>query len=107
MRDELWALIQTWEETGYLPNSWRHREPGTAFSALGPPRSTVRVYYAGHHGQIVLLHVAQGKSGRGKLEQKTKDLVEKRLAKWKAWFPEGAEIDDSGQLRRRAKGGKR
>lgn len=100
--DEFWAQIETWEETGYLPLAWRHPEPGTDFDALGPPRSTARLYYAEHAGQIVLLHARHGKAGRGKLEARTRELLSERLRRWREWFPLGAEIDDEGRLTRRS-----
>ena len=64
--DVLWIFVQRWQKSGYVPPQWRHGEPGTSFAAFGPPRSTVRLYYAEHAGQTVLLHVATGKHGRGK-----------------------------------------
>lgn len=105
--DELWAQVESWEETGYLPSSWHHSEPGTAFEALGPPKSTVRVYYAWHEGQVILLHVGTRKSGRGKLSASTKAVVEARLKQWKQWFPNGADLDDEEELlvKRGKKGG--
>lgn len=101
--DELWGQVESWQETGYLPRSWHHPEPGTGFDALGPPRSTVRLYYARHAGQVVLLHARRGKSGAGKLPVRTKELVEERLGQWRAWFPHGADIDESDCLIQRAK----
>ncbi len=106
--DELWAQVESWEETSYLPSSWHHAEPGTSFEALGPPRSTVRVYYAWHAGQVVLLHVETRKSGRGKLGAATRALVEARLRQWKEWFPHGADLDDDEEVlvpRDKKKGG--
>lgn len=106
--DELWAQVETWEETGYLPPRWRHPEPGTGFEGMGPPGTTVRLYFAEHAGQIVLLHAASGKSGRGKLAEHTKKLVEGRLRQWRSWFPNGADVDDKGRLATRGReGGKR
>jgi len=96
--DVLWIFVQRWQESGYVPPQWRHGEPGTSFAAFGPPRSTVRVYYAEHAGQTVLLHVAIGKHGRGRLPERTKHLVEQRLAQWRQWFPNGAELDDQNRL---------
>jgi len=96
--DDLWAQIVNWQETGYLLPQWRHPEPGTSFAGMGPPRSTVRVYYAEHAGQIVLLHVTTGKHGRGKLGAQTAQTVEQRLRNWKQWFPRGAELDDQNRL---------
>lgn len=96
--DELWAQINEWQESGYLLPRWRHPEPGTIFEGMGPPGTTVRVYYAEHAGQLVLLHVATRKSGRGKLSPQTKQMVEQRLQKWKAWFPKGAKLDSQGRL---------
>lgn len=96
--DELWAQVETWEETGYLPPKWRHPEPGTEFAGMGPPSSTVRLYYAEHAAQIVLLHATSGKAGRGKLEERTRKLVEQRLRQWREWFPNGADIDEKGRL---------
>lgn len=96
--DELWAQVETWEETGYLPPRWRHAEPGTGFEGMGPPGTTVRLYYANHAGQIVLLHATSGKAGRGKLEERTKKLIEQRLRQWREWFPNGADIDEKGRL---------
>lgn len=96
--DELWAQVESWEETGYLPSSWRHTEPGTGFGALGPPRSTVRLYYAWHAGQVVLLHARSGKSGAGTLLARTKALVDQRLRQWQEWFPHGADIDENDLL---------
>lgn len=93
--DELWGQVTSWEETGYLPSSWCRDEPGTEFEALGPPRSTVRLYYARHAGQVVLLHARSGKSGAGKLLPRTKALVEQRLKQWKEWFPHGADVDEN------------
>jgi len=63
--DELWAQVETWEETGYLPPAWYHRERGTSFDGMGPPGSTVRLYYADFAGQIVLLHATSRRPGRG------------------------------------------
>ena len=107
--DELWGQIQSWQETGRLPAAWHHAEPGTDFEALGPPRSTVRLYYARHAGQVVLLHARSGKSGTGKLPTRTKVLVEERLADWKHWFPHGADLTEQGHLtaRPRREGGGR
>lgn len=96
--DELWAQVQSWEETGHLPTSWHHAEPGAEFEALGPPRSTVRLYYAWHAGQVVLLHVRRGKAGAGKLSPHTRDMVERRLRQWREWFPHGADIDENDHL---------
>lgn len=96
--DELWAQVETWEDTGYLPPKWRHPEPGTEFAALGPSGTTVRLYYAEHAGQVVLLHATRRKAGRGKLKESTKKLVEQRLRQWREWFPNGAGIDDEGRL---------
>jgi len=87
--DVLWIFVQRWQESGYVPPRWRHGEPGTSFAAFGPPSSTVRVNYAEHAGQTVLLHVATGKRGRGKLPAGTKRHVEQRLAQWRRWFPNG------------------
>lgn len=101
--DVLWAQVSAWEETGYLPSSWHHAEPGTSFEAIGPPGTTVRLYYAKHARQVVLLHAARGKSGRGKLLAQTKTLVEQRLKMWKEWFPHGADIDDDDHLVARPK----
>lgn len=101
--DELWGQVESWEETGYLPSSWHHDEPGTAFEGLGPPHSTVRLYYAWHAGQVVLLHARSGKSGAGKLLRRTKELVEQRLKLWQEWFPDGADIDENDRLVRRAR----
>lgn len=101
--EELWAQVQTWRETGHLPSAWHHAEPGTEFEALGPPRSTVRLYYAKHAGQIVLLHARIGKSRTGKLLTRTKVLVERRLAEWKRWFPHGADLNEEGLLSARPK----
>lgn len=98
LADELWAVIGRWRESGYLVPRWRHPEPGTSFEGMGPPGSTVRVYYAEHVGQLVLLHVGTGKRGRGKLADQTKRLVEDRLRRWRQWFPRGAELDDTGRL---------
>lgn len=98
MEDDLWAQVESWEETGYLPSSWHHDEPGTSFEALGPPRSTVRLYYARHAQQVVLLHARSGKPGAGKLQPRTKALVEQRLRQWKQWFPNGADINDNDEL---------
>ncbi len=96
--DELWAQVETWDETGYLPPRWRHAEPGTGFDGMGPPGTTVRLYYAEHAGQIVLLHAKSGKAGKGKLPDRTKRLVQQRLRQWREWFPNGADIDDRGRL---------
>ena len=80
--DVLWIFVHRWQESGYIPPRWRHAEPGTSFAAFGPPGSTVRVYYAEHAGQRVLL----------------KQLVEQRLAQWRKWFPNGAELDEQNRL---------
>jgi len=96
--DVLWIFVQRWQESGYVPPRWRHSESGTSFAGVGPPGSTVRVYYAEHAGQTVLLHVATRKHGRGKLPATTKRLVEQRLAQWRQWFPLGAELDDQRRL---------
>ncbi len=98
MADELWAFINRWQESGYVLPAWRHPEPGTSFAAVGPPRSTVRVYYADHAGQLVLLHISATKHGRGKLPEHVKKLVEARLSQWKAWFPQGALLGDDDHL---------
>lgn len=103
--DELWAFIRTWAATGYILPRWRHPQPGTAFAAIGPPGSTVRVYYAEHAGQIVLLHVSSTKHGRGKLPAHVKALVDRRLAQWRAWFPQGAALDEEDRLIQRRTGG--
>ena len=103
--DELWAQVETWEETGYLPPAWYHRERGTSFDGMGPPGSTVRLYYADFAGQIVLLHATSGKAGKGKLQERTKRVVEQRLRQWREWFPHGAEIDRDGRLVARPKRG--
>lgn len=95
--DELWAQVESWMELGSIPSSWHHNEPGTNFQALGPPRSTVRLYYARHAGQYVLLHAQSGKSGKGKLAQHTKTLVEQRLQQWKEWFLYGADVDSTNE----------
>ncbi len=55
---------------------------------MGPPGTTVRLYFAEHAGQIVLLHAASGKSGRGKLAEHTKKLVEGRLRQMAYMVPE-------------------
>lgn len=80
--DTLWGAIEDWQENGELLAPWRHPEPGTSFQAMGPPSKTVRVYYAEHAGQVVLLHVATKKRGRGKLERRTRQLVQQRVALW-------------------------
>ena len=103
--DELWAQVETWEETGYLPPAWYHRERGTSFDGMGPPGSTVRLYYADFAGQIVLLHATSGKAGKGKLQERTKRVVEQRLRQWREWFPHGADIDGDGRLVARPKRG--
>ncbi len=72
---------------------------------MGPPGTTARLYFAQHAAQIVLLHAASGKSGRGKLAEHTKKLVEGRLRQWRAWFPIGAEVDDQGRLVTRGRDG--
>lgn len=87
--DELLAVIAVWQETGRIPPSWFHREVGTAFDAIGPPGSTVRVYFAVHANQIVVLAAEGMKSGRGKLSSATRSRVEERLATWRGWYPEG------------------
>ena len=53
--------------------SWYHRERGTSFDGIGPPGTIVRLYYADHAGQIVLLHATSGKAGKGKLQERTSE----------------------------------
>ena len=55
---------------------------------MGPSGTTVRLYYAEHAGQIVLLHAKRGKAGKGKLPERTKRLVQQRLRQWREWFPQ-------------------
>ncbi len=75
---------------------------------MGPPGTTVRLYFREHAGQIVLLHAVVGKSGRGKLAEHTRHVVEQRLRRWRAWFPDGADVDEKGRLVARPReGGKR
>jgi len=106
--DELWAQVETWEELGYLPPNWRHPERGTGFEGMGPPGTTVRIYYAEHARQIVLLHATSGKPGRGKLAEHTKSVVRQRLRQWREWFPNGADVDEVGRLTvKQPQGGKR
>ena len=71
----------------------------------GPPGTTVWLYYADLAGQIVLLHATSGKAGKGKLQERTKRVVEQRLRQWREWFPNGADIDGDGRLVARPKRG--
>ena len=85
--------------------SWYHRERGTSFDGIGPPGTTVWLYYVDVAGQIVLLHATSGKAGKGKLQELTKRVVEQRLPQWREWFPHGADIDGDGRLVARPKRG--
>src|SRR5258706_11165822 len=73
---------------GRIPSSWFHHETAE-FDALGPPGTTIRVYYARHAGQVIVLHAAEGKHGAGKLAMRTKRTVTRRLASWKRSYPKG------------------
>jgi len=68
-----------------------HRET-VEFDPLGPPGTTIRVYYATHAGQIIVLHAAEGKHGTGKLARKTRTTVEQRLANWQRSYPRGRQL---------------
>src|SRR4029077_19658845 len=85
---EILGVLSALAKDGRVPTAWFHPET-TDFSAMGPPGTTVRVYYAKHAGQIVVLHAASGKHGGGKLPQNTRRTVEQRLGTWKMTYPEG------------------
>ena len=92
---DIWGVLRALEKDGRVPSAWFHRETDD-FDALGPPRTTVRIYYAKHAGQIIVLHAASGKHGKGKLPANTKRTVEQRLQAWKSSYPKG-RADPAGE----------
>jgi hypothetical protein len=96
--DVLWIFVQRWQESGYIPPQWRHGEPGTSFAALGPPRSTVRLYYAEHLARRSYCTWRLASTEAESCRNRTKQLVEQRLAQWRRWFPNGARLDDQNRL---------
>ena len=85
---EINGVLLALEHDGRTPSSWFHHETAE-FDALGPPGTTIRVYYARHAGQVIVLHAAEGKHGAGKLAMRTKRTVTRRLASWKRSYPKG------------------
>lgn len=87
---EIWRILLALGETRRVPPGWHHAET-EAFAALGPPGTSVRVYYARHAGQYVVLLAASGKRGRGKLERQRRRTVEARLDAWRSAYPNGLQ----------------
>lgn len=85
---EIFGVLSALAKDGRVPSAWFHEET-TEFDALGPPGTTIRVYYGKHAGQVIVLHAASGKHGRGKLPKNTKRTVEQRLNNWKKTYPKG------------------
>lgn len=87
-RKEIEDMLAALASEGRVPNGWFHRET-SSFDAFGAPGTTVRVYYARHAGQFVVLLAAGGKRGRGRLGPQRRLTIARRLREWKRSYPEG------------------
>lgn len=88
MEDEINDMRAVLRDEGRVPRSWFHPETA-AFDALGPPGSTVRVFFGRHAGQFVVIGATHRKRGRGKLAPEFAGTLRKRLREWQVAYPGG------------------